>query len=355
MSCHAKHQDGNQPHGEEALAPRDILIVNVTRIGDTLVATPAIEALHRRWPMARITVLGGARRIEVLENLPSITHTASLSKDTAPWRGWLGGYRYDLALVYNYDLPLVRYALRVARRVVAFRQNDAAINVRLYRCVDPDLQPAVHITGHFLLLPAALGITETNGRVRYCCRATELAAARQRLIQCAFIERRPLIGLQIASFPTKSYRDWPVEHFLELCLRIRARWPQAAFLLFGGPDEKERTAWLATRLGSEASLLLAGRLSLRETAALMAQTDLYIGVDTGPTHLMSSFDIPIIGLYHPRHPSIGLGPKDHPLNFSLDHPRRDDLPDGEPRSMGDISVDRVFAQVEQALATRGLL
>ena len=40
------------------LAPRSILVINVSRIGDTLLVTPALRALARAWPQARITVLG---------------------------------------------------------------------------------------------------------------------------------------------------------------------------------------------------------------------------------------------------------------------------------------------------------
>lgn len=328
-----------------------ILVINVTRIGDTLAATPVLDQLHRRWPHATITVMGGARRVEVLENLPGVARILSLSKHTAPLRGWLPGKAFDLALVYNYDEQLVRYGLRVAEHVVAFRQKSEALNRRLYRCVDPHDYPTVHITEHFLRLTMALGIPSANGRILYCCRPEEQAAARERLRAAGFDGRRPLVGLQIASFPTKSYRDWPAESFLAFCRLLLARWREAGFLIYGGPDEMARTAWLTAQLGPHACHL-AGQLTLRETAAMMSLTDLYVGVDTGPTHLMSAFDIPIIGLYHPRHPAQALGPKDHPLNFSLDHPFSDDL-DGEPLPMGDISVDQVFGQAERALETRG--
>ena len=328
-----------------------ILVVNVTRIGDTLAASPVLDRLHRRWPDAAITVMGAARRVEVLENLPGVARVSSLSKRTAPLRGWLTGKAYELALVYNYDEPLVRYGLRVAERVVAFRQKSPDVNRRLYRCVDPDDYVTVHITEHFQRLTTALGMQPASGRILYRCRPGEQEAARKTLRLAGFDGRRPLIGLQIASFQTKSYRDWPAESFLAFCRLLLARWPGAGFLIYGGPDEKARTAWLAGQLGPHACHL-AGRLSLRETAAVMSLTDLYVGVDTGPTHLMSAFDIPIIGLYHPRHPAKALGPRDHPLNFSVDHPFSGDL-DGEPRSMDDIGVEQVFGQAIKALATRG--
>lgn len=328
-----------------------ILVINVTRIGDTLAASPVLDQLHRRWPCATITVMGAARRVEVLENLPGVARVESLSKRTAPLRGWLPGKAFDLALVYNYDEQLVRYGLRVADHVVAFEQKSEDLNRRLYRCVDPSDYPTVHLTERFLRLTTALGIPPASGRILYRCRPEEQEAARQRLRVTGFDGRRPLVGLQIASFPTKSYRDWPAQSFHAFCRLVLARWPKAGFLIYGGSDEQVRTAWLAGELGPNACHL-AGRLSLRETGAMMSLTDLYVGVDTGPTHLMSAFDIPIIGLYHPRHPAKELAPKDHPLNFSIDHPFSDDL-EGRPRPMDDIGVDRVFGQAERALAKRG--
>lgn len=331
--------------------PKHILVINVSRIGDTLAATPAIQAIHGEWPQAHITVLGSPHRIDVIDNLPGVSKIAAITKNTAFFRGRFSTKVFDLAVVYNYDEPLVSYAIRVSRHVVAFRQKSPYINERLFLQVDPAEYPTEHITEHFLRLPAALGIYEKSCRIRYHCRPEEVITAKLQLKNRGFIGKHPVIGLQIASFPTKSYRDWPVESFMHLCQLILQSWPQAGFLIFGGKEERQRSLWLKQQLGNHACLL-AGQLSLRETAAIMSLTDLYVGVDTGPTHLMSSFDIPIIGLYHPKHPSKNLGPKDHPLNFSLDHPYDDRLY-GEPLPMSDITVNCVFGQAKRALATMG--
>ena len=119
--------------------PRKILIVNVSRIGDTLLATPAIRAVANAWPTARIDVLGHPNRVDVLRHLPFLHRISAITKKSAPFRGWLDNLAkpYDLAIVYGYDLPLVAYALRVARHVTAFRQKDDEINRRLETMVEP--------------------------------------------------------------------------------------------------------------------------------------------------------------------------------------------------------------------------
>jgi heptosyltransferase-3 len=299
---------------EAAPPARRILVINVCRIGDTLLATPAIRALAAAYPEAEITVLGHPKRIEVLEHLPFIAHPAGISKLSAPLRARLGGPRWDLALVYGFDAPLLEYALRAARRVVAFRQDSEALNRRLHRAVERPAFQAAHSVHLALRLTDALGIAHAGYRLAY--RVTEAEAA------------------------------WAQQRFIALAREIRQRRPGCEFLVFGGAEDRERASELARALGSGCTVL-AGTLSLRETAALMSRTQLYIGVDTGPTHLMSCFDIPLIALYHCYSPSRLIGALEHPRYWPIDHPRP--YPCSIETPMSEIGVETVLAAVERAL------
>ncbi len=330
--------------------PQNILVINVTRIGDTLLATPALRALARNWPQAAIDVLGHPNRIEVLAALPFLRRIGGISKRSAPWLGWLDSIAkpYDLALVYGFDSALVRYALRVSRHVVAFRQGNDAIDRQLGTIVEAPGFQSVHAVRLALALPAAVGVKFNGGRLSYTVTPEERDWAAARIARDLPEHSKPIVGLQVASFPTKAYRDWPIESFVELCHRILERWPNAHFLVFGGNEERSRTELLKSRLGPAATLY-AGRLSLRQTGALMSRLDLYVGVDTGPTHMMSSFDIPLVCLYHGFSRSELIGPLDHPCLFALDHPLAG--PDcSTDASMADISVDQAFDKVCEALA-----
>ncbi len=330
-------------------APRSILFITVSRIGDTLFATPALRAIAAAWPGAAITVLAHPKRAEVLANFPGVARVGGIDKGRAIWRGRLGvlSRQFDLAFAFGFDEPLVAYALRVARRVVAFRQADERLNSKLFAAVDRPPFQSEHAVRQLLRLPAAVGVATKGLRIGYQPRPAELADAQQRLAASGIASATPLIGLQVASFPTKAYRDWPIASFADLCCRIAHRWPHAGFLIYGGDEERQRTGWLKEQLGHRAALF-AGQLSLRQTAALMSLTDLYVGVDTGPTHLMSAFDIPLVALYHCISPSSLTGPLDHPCAYVIDHP----VPHGackETVSMADITVDSVFERVEHAL------
>jgi heptosyltransferase-3 len=333
--------------------PRRILYINVSRIGDTLLMTPAVKAVAARWPQTEIDLLAHPKREEVLRFLPFVRHVGGITKNRAPFRGRLtalSGKPYDLAFVCNFDAPLVEYALRVAKRVVAFRQPDATLNARLYRAVEHPALQTTHAVDIQLLLPAAVGVPPAGRALCYRVTAEEEQWAAAFLAGHGAGDSHPLLGLQVASFPTKAYRDWPLENFIELCRRVRAAWPAAHFLIFGGALEKDRTAALAAELGQSATLC-AGRLSLRQTAALMNRVDLYVGVDTGPTHIMGALHRRMVALYHGYSPSRVLAPLDHPCLYAIDHPLADRCT--PEAAMAAIGVDRVWQAVESALATPG--
>lgn len=328
-------------------APARVMVINVTRIGDTMLTTPVLRALAKAWPQAHLTFLGHPKRVEVIQHLPFVAEAGSITKHRAPWRGRLFSRRWDLALVYGNDRPLIEYALRVAPRVVAFRQDDEAVNARLYHAVKPPPFQSLHAVPLLLLLPGALGVKPDGLRLSYAVSPAEKAWAREYLARLP-AERGPLVGLQTTGFHATSYRDWPLEHFAALCERIRGRWPKVHLMLFGGAAERARTDELARRVGGRVTNL-AGTVTLRQSAALLERLDLYIGVDTGPTHIMSALDAPMVAIYHCHSPSFAIGPLERPGCYVVDHPRPAPCAAGVP--MAELTVESVWAKVLEAAST----
>ncbi len=336
---------------EQRKAARRVLAINVTRIGDTLLNTPALRALAAFFPDAELTCLGHAKRVEVIEHLPYLAEVGAIDKRRAMWKGWLNkisGPHYDWAFVWGHDHALHDYALRVSTNVVGYRQKDAALNRRLFRAVqDPALYSRHGVAMQLALIEGA-GIPAAGYRLDYVVTPAETAAARSRLAADMDSGRRPVIGLQVASFPTKAYRDWPIEKFIALAKHIVSMHHDAHFILFGGDDDRPRTDEFQRAL-AECSTVYAGQLSLRETVAIMKEIDLYIGVDTGPTHLFGALGKPMVPMYHPSLPSALYKPLQHPALYVVDHPDAGPAAD-QYIAMSGISVEMVWARVADALA-----
>lgn len=315
------------------------LVIAVARIGDTLLATPLMRSVKAADPRARLTVLAHPKRTEVLEHLAFIDELGGIDKGRSPWRGWFAGRRYEAAIVLGREVSLVRYALRVARRVVAYDEPGFPESERLTRV---PTEPGTHAVLDRLRLVQALGFAASGPRLAYRVSEAERAGAQAQLArrwpECTS-ERGLRIGLQMSSFPTKPHRDWPVGHFSALARELSRDLPQARFVVLGDAHARRAAAPFMAEHGDRA-LLAAGETRLREAAALIAELDLYIGVDTGPTHIAGALGVPMVALYHCLYPGRNLAPLDHPACRVIEHPLT-----GDERCAGhgmqDITVESV--------------
>ncbi|MDR0217385.1 MAG: glycosyltransferase family 9 protein [Enterobacteriaceae bacterium] len=330
------------------MQPKNILIINVARFGDTLLITPVIRALKLKWPEANIDVLAHKKTKDILEYINEIGSLRSFSKGKAKWRGWFSRRRYDLALVYGHDKPLLQYARRVADSVVHFSDSSRIASVNEVIVEKPqELMPAQQERA---LLINVLGIEVTDWRLTYCVNENEAEYARS-FLQRHALENKLRVGFQLQSFPAKSYRDWPVESFYALAQLIYAHYPSAHILLLGSQDGAIAAKKLLDRLGESKCTSLAGKTTMRQNAAIMSQLNLYVGVDTGTTHLAGALGIPMVAMYHSFHPGRFLAPQQHAKIAVIEHPidyrhatRQD--------TMSDISVEQVWHSVQNILEAR---
>lgn len=318
-----------------------VLIINVARYGDTLLTTPVITALKAAHPACNITYLAHPHRMEVLTGHPQLTTLAGITKKAALWRGWWPGKRFDVALVYGRDKALFRYAMRVSQRVVGFRQGDPALDRQLVEggvSVPVDL----HAVEERLLLLRPLGISPAGRQLSYFPSDDELAKTDLWLAEKGLADA-PLIGLQLQSFPGKAYRDWPPGHFAQLIAALHAVCPEFRFILLGGPESRTVAQTLAATCGPHV-VVAAGIGSFRQSAALIARLAMYVGVDTGPTHLAGALGVPMVAMYHCYHPGRLLAPLDRPRLRVIEHPASKERCSRQT-PMAEISVDRVLAEV----------
>ena len=293
---------------------RSVLLIGVARIGDTLLLTPAMRAIKTHFPGAELTVLAHPKRKEILEGLPFIDKLQTITKKSAYLKGWWCRCQYDLAFVYGKDAELIRYALRVSKVVYVFKEEMGSLtpNKRLRVLSQPQ---NIHAVSERLALLTEAGINTENHQLAYQITPDEKAWANN----WRKSRTNPLIALQIRSFPTKPYRDWPVSHTVRLIELIIENYPTATFVITGDNFARQDASMLVGVFGSRI-VNIAGTLSLRQTAAILATVSLYVGVDTGPTHLAGALGIKMVSLYHAAHAGRNLAPLQHPCCKIIEHP-----------------------------------
>lgn len=315
-----------------------VCAIIVARIGDTLLVTPALRAL--RAAAGRLTVLVHPQRVDVLRHLDFIDELGTISKRSAWLRARLSRRRYDLAFCWGREPALLNYCLRAGKRSIAFDYPEfAGIRAAALQRVMVPAESSLHAVRERALLTDAAGIKTTNERLAYAVTGDEQCRAREWLAQKLPAGAKPLVGLQLFSFPTKAHRDWPLERFVEIARLLCQRHPQAHVLVLGDDNARLRAGPLGAALPGRVTVA-AGGLSLRESAALMQQLDLYVGVDTGPTHIAGALGIPMVALYHPRYPGCNLMPLDNPHCTVIE---------ASQGGMEQVTVEQVWQAVRERL------
>ena len=105
------------------------------------------------------------------------------------------------------------------------------------------------------------------------------------------------------------FRRWPLDRFATLIAALARADARRRVVVTSGPSEREAASTVIEQAralltaGDDAGRVLAcGEFSLAEFRALVDRAALYIGGDSGPLHIASTSQVPIVGLYGPTLP-----------------------------------------------------
>jgi heptosyltransferase-2 len=119
--------------------------------------------------------------------------------------------------------------------------------------------------------------------------------ARQRMEAIYGAIPKPRIALGIGS--SEAFKQWGEKRFTELVIALGKRFDHA-LILIGGPGEQEMAkAILSAAEQAGVRLHPATGLPIDDTAAVLAECDLYVGNDTGFLNMAAALAVPSIGLF----------------------------------------------------------
>ncbi|MHB8621238.1 MAG: glycosyltransferase family 9 protein [Chloroflexota bacterium] len=248
-----------------ASGPVKIFVYRPGAIGDTVLTLPALAALRGRFPGCRITYAGNAAMLPLLpvEQAISADDPRLLPLFGSPPRPF---EPFDLQVIFA-RRPTGLEGIR--RDPLAAVEQRVHIADWLTDAIDPDFEPRT----------PRLSVTPARG---------------------AELVLHPGAGA-----PSKR---WPLEHFLGVARELDLR---TAVVV--GPAEEGLPDHVELLLGASGSLPVEiwRGLSLPELAARIAASSLFLGNDSGPTHLAAALDVPTVGIY----------PATDPLMWGIRGPR----------------------------------
>jgi len=341
-------------------AVRRILVRGTNWIGDAVLTTPALMAVRKGFPQARIALLAKPAIAELLHGHPAVDEIV-LYRDPGPHAG-LGGKltlarllrrgRYDLAMLFQNAFEA---AALTALAGIPNRYGYATDGRSFLLTHRVPLTPKIrrsHQVHYYLELLRPLGIQVEPEPPTLRTTPDEDAEAIEHLRAFGVDTKKVLIGLNPGSVYGTAKR-WLPERFAEVADRVAAE-HGGVVLIFGGHGEEELGAALAGRMEAP-TVVLSGRTTVRRLMALIKQCRLFITNDTGPMHIATAFGVPTVAIFGPTDPlttsPFGSGHElvRHPVDCSpcllrecpIDH-----------RCMQGISVEMVHAAAMRQLGTQ---
>lgn len=259
---------------------RTILLITLSNIGDAVMTTPVLEALHRRYPDAVIDLVADRRSSEVFTHCPYRGRIV-LKEKRAGWRGTLQlirtlrATRYDLIVDLRTDG--FAYLLRGRRRLTKWGRQVRGLH---------------SVEQHMGVLAALGAIKIPPTRIWLTPRLEQVA---ERHLQTLPGSRWLALGPGANWAP----KTWPAAYFHELIAQLTDVFD--GIILLGGPDDAERCARVAQNCPLP-FVNLAGQTGLLEAAAILARATVFVGNDSGLGHLASAVGTATLTLFGPGQP-----------------------------------------------------
>ena len=149
------------------------------------------------------------------------------------------------------------------------------------------------------------------------------------------------------------HRRWGVERFAELAARVSEELGAHVFVT-GSRGERELAE--SVLAGGVRGRVVAGEYTIGQTAALLSLADVYVGPDTGITHLAAAVGAPVVALFGPGDPRRfgGSGERDIIVYHRQDcSPCPQTVCGRDSACMRAITVDEVESAVRRALSVDG--
>ena len=334
----------------EVFDPRNILVIDFGQLGDVVLSLPALGAIRKRFPRARITVAVGKPGAEIVALSGCADDTLVVDrvalrdgfKPLSVLRVFkivkqVREKKFDFVIDLHSlsETNLLGFLSGAPKRLYSRRPGrslDYLANFEPRPPVETDHRKR-HLIDRYLDVLRPLEIENTERLPTLKTRPADGAALERILAKAKADAGVPLVGL----FPGAGHpsRRWPLEQFASLA-DFLIRNDEVKVLVFLGPEE--RAFVKEFRQQFPAAVVILDQLTIPELAAAQARLAAFVSNDTGPMHIASAVGTPVVLLLDKRAPESYLprGDRHRVIYNSV---------------IADITVDEVYAATRSILAS----
>ena len=304
-------------------------------MGDTVILTAPLLELRKAFPDAELHVVVQNPWGPILAKQPGIKKIWNYERHKEPTARAKAIARLALSLrQHKFDL-VVNFHASPSSSTLAFAMGAKVRAIHFHGHKDKDRFTTVAIPGKGTIEPImerdmntlrAIGLDIPRGKPpKIYLEHDELDAALDHIDRMGLNGPLLTIGLG-ASRPTKC---WPIERYAEVA-REWIKLKQGSVLAVGSPSERPMLEEWQKLVG--VPVQIQTDLGLRQLAAILRQSAVVLGNDSGPRHIAVAVGSPTLTLFGPEHPfEWHPYPQDkHPLFFIDNLACRRDADPGMP-------------------------
>ena len=277
--------------------PPRILILQLKRIGDTILTAPAVAALRARQPEAEIVMVvpdSVAELVACFTGVSRVLAYRTLSLNLAVWSSITLG-EWDACYDFTgTDRSALMCALSQAKQRHGYAKFAQGLRAKAYtHLCEASVRDLHTVDFHLALVGANEELRAKSGQVM----KMEASSASD--------VTHPFIVVHVGT--AREEKFWLVERWVQVIEHLASSdsplLPSCSVLLTGANAGLERPHLDKLRALLKTPVLdLTGQLSLVELASLIQHCDLAIGVDSMAMHLAAMFGRPQVVLFGPTNP-----------------------------------------------------
>jgi heptosyltransferase-2 len=266
-----------------------ILVIRGGAIGDFIMTLPAVGALRERWPDAHIEILGYPHIIELARGRHYADATRSI--EARPMAGFFvpNGILDPSLMDYFGSFNVVISYIFDPDEIFADNIRRCGVKQYIRASPRPTELPAAQ---HYCEPLEALAIYVNAPQPRLYPNDDDRSAAGRFL---AKLGRERIAAIHPGSGGEK--KNWPVEKFAALARWLADELAMQLLVVQGEADERAVAAFLKLLEGRPATL--ARGLKLPELAAVVQRCALFVGNDSGITHIAAAVETPTVAVFGP--------------------------------------------------------
>ncbi len=271
---------------------------------------PALRGLRRLFPDAQIALLVKPAVADLFTGHPALTRV--LIYDGKGCHAGLFGkwalaeqlrrQSFDLAILFQnaFEAAFLTFLAGVPRRY-GYATDGRSLLLSNPVAV-PDRRALTHQVRYYWDLLKPLGLTSDPPAPELVVSPEEEQAMAGRFTQGGLTANDVVVGIN----PGSTYggaKRWLPERYAEaterLCRTLReSRNQQVGVVIFGAKGEERLGQDIAAHLSSP-SLVLSGATTIRELMAALKRCAMLLTNDTGPMHIASAFQVPLVAIFGP--------------------------------------------------------